>query len=220
MEQKRQARPASKKLRAKRRAAERNRENKAREAREERRHQAARKREQQEEEGREGEVRKRRSGREATGEQELGTQGEQTLAGRTRERVQTRTTSRSSRSPMETPKEATDVSIMLASERGLPAEGEIFAHFTRLLGVTLTTGVEWDIEVSPEGADQALFIKGYKLTLPVECPQEEGLEGPLAMNEMHTERWGVWQIAVWQNAEDEAKLGCVARMRGRGGPQA
>eukprot|EP00965_Chrysotila_dentata_P080592 2659422-Pleurochrysis_carterae.AAC.1 len=37
---------------------------------------------------------------------------------------------------------------------------------------------------------------------------------------MHTERWGVWQIAVWRGVEDEAKLACVARMRGGGGPQA
>eukprot|EP00965_Chrysotila_dentata_P118959 3933318-Pleurochrysis_carterae.AAC.1 len=37
---------------------------------------------------------------------------------------------------------------------------------------------------------------------------------------MHTERWGVWQIALWRSAEDEAKLACVARMRGGGGPQA
>eukprot|EP00965_Chrysotila_dentata_P162838 5377652-Pleurochrysis_carterae.AAC.1 len=37
---------------------------------------------------------------------------------------------------------------------------------------------------------------------------------------MHTERWGEWQIALWRGAGDEAKLGCVARMRGGGGPQA
>eukprot|EP00965_Chrysotila_dentata_P112252 3711217-Pleurochrysis_carterae.AAC.1 len=91
---------------------------------------------------------------------------------------------------METPEESSDVSIILASETGLPAEGEIFAHFTRLLGTTPTTGAEWDIEVSPEGSEQPLFIKGYKLTLTFDCLQEEGLEGPLAMNEMHTERWG------------------------------
>eukprot|EP00965_Chrysotila_dentata_P255857 6212361-Pleurochrysis_carterae.AAC.3 len=220
MEQRRQARQISKKLRAKRRATEGKREDKAREAREDRRHQAARKRVQQEEKGREGEVRKRRSGKEVTGVQGQGTQGVQTPAGRTRERVQTRSTSHSSRSPLETPEGATDVSIILASERGLPTEGEIFAHLTRLLGVNSTTGAEWDIKVSPEGADQALFIKGYKLTLPEECLQEEGLMGPLAKNEIHTERWGVLQIAEWRSEQDKAKLGCVARMRGRGGPQA
>eukprot|EP00965_Chrysotila_dentata_P054836 1820914-Pleurochrysis_carterae.AAC.1 len=121
---------------------------------------------------------------------------------------------------METQEEEADVSIVLASERGLPADGEIFSHFTRLLGVTPTTGAEWDLEVTPEGADQPLFIKGYKLTLPAACVREEGLEGPLAVNEMHTERWGVWQIALWRSAEDEANLGCVARMRGGGGPLA
>eukprot|EP00965_Chrysotila_dentata_P093979 3105730-Pleurochrysis_carterae.AAC.1 len=35
---------------------------------------------------------------------------------------------------------------------------------------------------------------------------------------MQTERWGTWQIAVWRSEEDEACLGCVARMRGGGGP--
>eukprot|EP00965_Chrysotila_dentata_P045592 1514724-Pleurochrysis_carterae.AAC.9 len=83
-----------------------------------------------------------------------------------------------------------------------------------------STAAEWDIEVSPEGADQPLFIKGYKLTLPRKCLQEEGMEGPLATNEMQTERWGVWQIAVWRSAQDEASLGCMARMRGGGEPQA
>eukprot|EP00965_Chrysotila_dentata_P202514 6181167-Pleurochrysis_carterae.AAC.6 len=29
-----------------------------------------------------------------------------------------------------------------------------------------------------------------------------------------------WQIAVWRSAEDEASLGCGARMRGGGGPRA
>eukprot|EP00965_Chrysotila_dentata_P035312 1174662-Pleurochrysis_carterae.AAC.1 len=96
---------------------------------------------------------------------------------------------------METPEEDVDVSIILASERGLPVEGEIFSHFTRLLGVTPTSGAEWDIEVTPEGAEQAMFIKGYRLTLPEECLHEEEMEGPLANNEMHTDRWGVWQIA-------------------------
>eukprot|EP00965_Chrysotila_dentata_P236171 6201166-Pleurochrysis_carterae.AAC.3 len=81
----------------------------------------------------------------------------------------------------------------------------------RLLGMTPSTGAEWDIEVTPEGSEQPLFIKGYKLTLPVECLQEEGLEGPLATNEMQTERRGIWQIAVWRSEEDEASLGCVAR---------
>eukprot|EP00965_Chrysotila_dentata_P170641 5633270-Pleurochrysis_carterae.AAC.2 len=46
------------------------------------------------------------------------------------------------------------------------------------------------------------------------------MEAPLATNELHTDRWGTWQIAVWRGAEDEASLGCVARMRGGGGPQA
>eukprot|EP00965_Chrysotila_dentata_P141574 4678841-Pleurochrysis_carterae.AAC.1 len=78
------------------------------------------------------------------------------------------------------------------------------------------SGAEWDIALSAEGSE-LFFIKGYKLTLPVECLQEEGLEGPLATNEMHTEKWGVWQIAIWRCAEEEANLGCVARMRGRGG---
>eukprot|EP00965_Chrysotila_dentata_P130619 4318615-Pleurochrysis_carterae.AAC.1 len=190
MEQKQQARQIGKRHRAKQRAAERKRENKAREAREDRRNQAARKRVQQEEEEREGEIRKRRGGIEAVGEQEQGTKGAQTPAGSTRERMQTRSTSHSSRSLRETPEGATDVSIIIASERGLPAEGKIFSHFTRLLGVTPTTGAEWDIEVSPEGADQALFIKGYKLTLPEECLHQEGLREPLEKNEMHTEKWG------------------------------
>eukprot|EP00965_Chrysotila_dentata_P025605 850821-Pleurochrysis_carterae.AAC.1 len=89
-----------------------------------------------------------------------------------------------------------------------------------MLGTQPSTGAEWDIEVTPEGTEQPLFIKGYKLTLPVGCLQEECMEGPLATSELHTERWGVWQIAVWRSAEDEASLGCVARMRGGGGPQA
>eukprot|EP00965_Chrysotila_dentata_P148689 4909908-Pleurochrysis_carterae.AAC.2 len=46
------------------------------------------------------------------------------------------------------------------------------------------------------------------------------MEGPLATNELYTERWGVWQMALWRSPEDEASLGCVARMRGEGGPQA
>eukprot|EP00965_Chrysotila_dentata_P097843 3234947-Pleurochrysis_carterae.AAC.2 len=66
----------------------------------------------------------------------------------------------------------------------------------------------------------ALFIKGYKFTLPAACLQEESLAGPLEKNELHTERWGVWQIAIWKSVEDEANLGCVARMRGGGGPKA
>eukprot|EP00965_Chrysotila_dentata_P141499 4676737-Pleurochrysis_carterae.AAC.1 len=206
MEQKRQARQESKRLRAKQRAADRKREQEAIKARMERRQQAARKRTQQEEEGREGEARKRRSDRDTTGEHAQGAKGDQTPAGKEGDRAQTRSTSRSSRSPMETPEEEVDVSIILASERGLPVEGEIFAHFTRLLGVTPTSGAEWDIAVTPEGAEQAMFIKGYRLTLPEECLHEEELEGPLACNEMHTDRWGVWQIAVWRSEEDEAKL--------------
>eukprot|EP00965_Chrysotila_dentata_P117931 3897961-Pleurochrysis_carterae.AAC.1 len=146
-----------------------------------------------------------------------GKQGAQTPAGKKREKIVTRSSSRSSK---ETPEEARDVSIVLAAEKGLPVEGEIFAHFTRMLGITPSTGVEWDIEVTPKGTDQPLFIKGYKLTVPAECLQEESMEGPLATNELHTERWGVWQIALWRCEEDEASLGCVARMRGRGGPQA
>jgi len=71
--------------------------------------------------------------------------------------------------------------------------------------------------VTPEGTEQPLFIRGYKLTLPAECLHEEALEGPLATNEMDTDRWGVWQIAVWRGEGDEACLGCVARMRGGGG---
>eukprot|EP00965_Chrysotila_dentata_P262381 6214553-Pleurochrysis_carterae.AAC.1 len=216
LEQKKQARAIGKRLRAKRRVAVRKEEQRARIAREERRNQAAKRRGQQEEEGREEESRKRKSERESS-ETQRGTQGEQTPAGRKRDRVQTRSASRSSR---ETPEEATDVSIVLASERGLPVEGEIFAHFTRILGVTPSTGAEWDIEVTSEGAEQPLFLKGYKLTLPMECLRDENLEGPLATHEMHTERWGVWQITLWRNAEDEANLGCVARMRGGGGPQA
>eukprot|EP00965_Chrysotila_dentata_P125175 4137813-Pleurochrysis_carterae.AAC.1 len=120
LEQKRQARQARKRLRAKRRAADKKRENEAIKARMERRQQAARKRTQQEEEGREGEVRKRRSDKETTGEQEPGMQGEQTPAAKEGERMRTRSTSHSTRSPMETPEEEADVSIILASERGLP----------------------------------------------------------------------------------------------------
>eukprot|EP00965_Chrysotila_dentata_P233110 6199381-Pleurochrysis_carterae.AAC.1 len=37
---------------------------------------------------------------------------------------------------------------------------------------------------------------------------------------MQTERWGTWQIALWRSEADEACLGCVARMRGGGGPRA
>eukprot|EP00965_Chrysotila_dentata_P226201 6195253-Pleurochrysis_carterae.AAC.7 len=37
---------------------------------------------------------------------------------------------------------------------------------------------------------------------------------------MQTEKWGVWQIAKWRSVGEEASLGCVARMRGGGGPQA
>eukprot|EP00965_Chrysotila_dentata_P097985 3239902-Pleurochrysis_carterae.AAC.1 len=216
LEQHKQARQIGKKLRAKQRVAARKEEQRAREAREKRKHQAARMREQQEEEGREDAGRKRRREQEKNRDQG-GTQGEQTPAGKKREGVQTRSSSRSSR---DTPEETQDVSIVVASERGLPAEGDIFAHFTRLLGTTPTAGAEWDIEVTPEGAELPLFIKGYKLTLPVECLREEGLEEALAMNELHTERWGVWQITIWRSAEDEANLGCVARMRGGGGPQA
>eukprot|EP00965_Chrysotila_dentata_P138697 4587858-Pleurochrysis_carterae.AAC.2 len=216
LEQKKQARAIGKKLRAKRRATIRKEEQRAREAREERRQQAARQRGQQEEEGRRETGRKRRSEQEGTGSQEA-RRGEETPAGKQREGVQTRSSSRSSR---ETHGEAADVSIVLASERGLPAEGEIFAHFTRMLGTQPTTGAEWDIEVTPEGTELPLFIKGYKLTLPAECLYEESMEGPLATNELHTDRWGTWQIAVWRSAEDEASLGCVARMRGGGGPQA
>eukprot|EP00965_Chrysotila_dentata_P147805 4878901-Pleurochrysis_carterae.AAC.1 len=54
----------------------------------------------------------------------------------------------SSRSSKETPEEAADISIILASERGLPTEGDIFAHFTRLLRITPSAGAEWDIERS------------------------------------------------------------------------
>eukprot|EP00965_Chrysotila_dentata_P050270 1665666-Pleurochrysis_carterae.AAC.1 len=46
------------------------------------------------------------------------------------------------------------------------------------------------------------------------------MEEALATNELHTERWGVWQMVVWRGPEDEAGLGCVARMRRGGGPQA
>eukprot|EP00965_Chrysotila_dentata_P065056 2156844-Pleurochrysis_carterae.AAC.1 len=213
LKHKKQTRLIGKKLRAKWRVAARKEEQRAREAREERRSQAAKQREQQEEEGRGDEGRKRKSDKERVADG----QGEQTPAKQGKERVQTRSSSRSSK---ETPEEETDISITLASERGLPAEGEILAHFTRLLGTTPSTGAEWDIEVTPEGAEQPLFIKGYKLTMPAECLHEECMEGPLATNEMHTERWGVWQIALWRSAEDEASLGCVARMRGGGGPLA
>eukprot|EP00965_Chrysotila_dentata_P148619 4907497-Pleurochrysis_carterae.AAC.1 len=216
LEHTKQARAIGKRLRAKRRVAVRKEEQKARKAREERRNQAARQRGQQEEEGRGDEGRKRKSERDSGGGQGE-KQGEQTPAGKRRDRMQTRSSSLSSK---ETPDDSTDVSIVLASERGLPAEGEIFAHFTRMLGMTPSTGAEWDIEITPEGVDQPLFIKGYKLTLPVECLREECMEGPLATNELHTERWGVWQIALWRGAEDEGSLGCVARMRGGGGPQA
>eukprot|EP00965_Chrysotila_dentata_P094037 3108198-Pleurochrysis_carterae.AAC.1 len=154
-ESKRQAKLIAKQNRAKQRAEERRGEQKAREAQEGRRQQAARRREQQEETGREEEEGKRRSGKERAGERK-GQQAEQTPAGRTQEGIQTRSTSRSSGG---TPEGVPDVSIILASERGLPAEGEIFAHFTRLLGVTPNTGADWDIEVSPEGAEQPLFIR-------------------------------------------------------------
>eukprot|EP00965_Chrysotila_dentata_P160766 5308859-Pleurochrysis_carterae.AAC.3 len=96
------------------------------------------------EEGRGDEQRKRRSGKDRA-EVQKSRQGEQTPAGKRREGIQTRSTSRSS---VETTEEEADVSIVLAAERGLPAEGEMFAHFTRLLGRTPTTGAEWDIEVT------------------------------------------------------------------------
>eukprot|EP00965_Chrysotila_dentata_P137928 4562054-Pleurochrysis_carterae.AAC.4 len=186
-EGKRQAKLIAKKLRAKQRREER----RAKEAQEARRHQAAKKRKRQEGTERREDDGKRRSGKERAGERE-GQQEEQTPAGRKREGIQTRSTSRST---WGAPEETADASIILASERGLPAEGEIFAHFTRLLGVTTTTGADCDIEVTPAGSEQPLFIRGYKLTLPAGCLQEEALEGPLADNEMQTERWGGWQIA-------------------------
>eukprot|EP00965_Chrysotila_dentata_P162973 5382036-Pleurochrysis_carterae.AAC.1 len=217
LEDKKTAERVGKILRAKKRAAARKEESRAREARElERRKQAAKQRTQQEEEEREEENRKRKSGKESVGDRR-GEQGVQTPAGKKREGVQTRSTSRSSGA---TPEDQTDVSVVLAAERGLPAEGETFAHFTRLLGRTPTTGAEWDLEVSPEGAEQPLFIRGYKLTLPSQCLQEECMEEALATHELHTERWGVWQIVIWHSAEDEIGLGCVARMRRGGEPQA
>jgi len=126
-ERSRQAKRAGKELRAKRRLAACKREKRARKAAEERRNWAAKNSEQRAEEGREERARKHRGKTEKKTTQAGGSAGEQTPAGRTRDRVRTRSTSRST---AEVPEEAEDVSIILASERGLPAEGEIFAHFT------------------------------------------------------------------------------------------